>query len=126
MKTPAALHPRQARIATRWVACGETGLPGAHLSRGPIADRVLQAAENENTRQRAGLLALLQHSRARNHWRVAVRRYLMLRECGYDIPPDITAYCEPLVGRMACAELLRAREAARLWADMAARRVRAW
>ncbi len=40
---------------------------------------------------------------------MALRRYLMLRECGYDVPADIAAYCEPLVCRMADSELGRAR-----------------
>jgi hypothetical protein len=126
MKRPAASNLRQARVATRWVAASDPCASAFHVGHAPIAESMLHAAERENARRRAELLALLQGSRARNHWRVALRRYLMLRECGYDVPADIAAYCEPLVCRMADSELGRAREAVRMWVAMTSRRALPW
>jgi hypothetical protein len=62
------------------------------------------------------LLRLLRTSIRRGHWRVACRRYLMLRECGAAVPAECQLECESLLQRCSPAQLLHMQMDARSWA----------
>src|SRR5882762_7860049 len=46
---------------------------------------------------RAAIVDLLATSLERGHWRVALRRFLMLRACNLDVPDRYNARCKELV-----------------------------
>ena len=64
------------------------------------------------------LVSLARASLARGHWRVACRRYLMLRSIGSDIPEDLRVTCERHVARLDSAAIRSMTESAQAWADM--------
>ncbi|HEX7891802.1 MAG TPA: hypothetical protein VF522_20800 [Ramlibacter sp.] len=66
------------------------------------------------------LLALLDESLARGHWRVACRRYLMLEACRTDMPRSVRLQCERLLLRCSDRELRRMQVDASRWARMSA------
>lgn len=70
--------------------------------------------------QRCALLALLEHSLRRGHWRLAVRRYLMLRAQSHEVPPDCCERCERLIAAASRRELGRIRQQVHEWVCLVA------
>lgn len=71
--------------------------------------------------QRRALLALLDHSLKRGHWRLAVRRYLMLRAQSHEVPPPHAESCERLIASASRRELGRIRQQVHDWVCLLAR-----
>lgn len=63
------------------------------------------------------LLGLLHDSLQRGYWKVALRRYLMLAACGFEVPAPLRLRCEADLGRCPPSELRRIQEAVRAWAE---------
>lgn len=78
------------------------------------------------TGRREALIALLEHSLRRGHFKLVVRRWLMLQACGYDVPEPLRAPCDSALQRCRPAELARIREAVDRWAAMLTPRVPWW
>lgn len=66
------------------------------------------------------LLALLDESLSRAHWRVACRRYLMLEARRTDMPRSVRLQCERLLLRCSDRDLRRMQVDASRWARMCA------
>lgn len=81
----------------------------------PAAAPPARAVPHRLPHRREVLLALLQESLMRGHWRVALRRYLMLRGCGFEIPEGERRRCEAYLARCKAAELRRMQADARAW-----------
>ncbi|GAB3650824.1 hypothetical protein [Ramlibacter alkalitolerans] len=64
------------------------------------------------------LLALVQESLSRGHWRVACRRYLMLDARRIEMPRDVRIACERLLLRCSEREIRRMQVDAARWAGM--------
>lgn len=62
--------------------------------------------------RRRALLALLQDSLEKRHWKVALRRFLMLRSFELPIPEDLTTVCELFMSRCPERELARMHQSA--------------
>lgn len=71
--------------------------------------------------QREALLALLEHSLARGHRRLAIRRYLMLCWQGHVVPPHLRAACNRLVVESPGPEFGRVSRQVRAWQRMLAK-----
>lgn len=67
------------------------------------------------------LLALLDDSLARGHWRVALRRFVMLLACGYEVPAHQRALCELHRERCRERELRKMEADAQAWLRCVAR-----
>jgi hypothetical protein len=83
-------------------------------ARSPAAARA-RAAPHGASQRREVLLVLLRESLVRGHWRVALRRYLMLRGCGFDVPERERQRCETYLARCKSTELGRMQADARAW-----------
>ena len=81
------------RTATRWATAG----PRAERSRDAV------------------LLDLLQQSLARGHWKLALRRYLMLLACGCEVPAAQREACERHLRRCEPRGLRKMEEDVRAW-----------
>ncbi len=68
--------------------------------------------------QREALLALLEHSLARGHRRLAIRRYLMLCWQGHPVPSRLRAECNRLVIGSTSQEFVRLAHEVRAWQAM--------
>ena len=95
------------------------GVPGARGGRAagapaPAAARARPAPHGVSQRREV-LLVLLRESLVRGHWRVALRRYLMLRGCGFDVPERERQRCETYLARCKSTELGRMQADARAW-----------
>jgi hypothetical protein len=64
------------------------------------------------------LLQLLETDLQRRHWRVAIRRFLMLLACGVDVPDSPKAACEALLLACPARDLRRIRDGVQSWVDM--------
>lgn len=64
------------------------------------------------------LLELLRESLARGHWKVSVRRILMLRSLACTLPPEHEHRCQRLLDRCPPRELERMEEDVRAWVSM--------
>ena len=64
------------------------------------------------------LVAQLAISLERGHWRVAIRRFLMLSACGFDMPDGYRTACEALVLSRSEGDLRRIRHGVQSWVDM--------
>lgn len=74
---------------------------------------------NESTPERRhALLALLQDSLEKGHWKVALRRFLMLRSFGLSIPDEQATVCEQFMARCPGRELARMHQSAIDWVAM--------
>jgi len=67
------------------------------------------------TGQRETLVRLLQQALDKGHWRLALRRYFMLRECAYALPADLEERCAGLAKGLSRAQLDKVRRAAAQW-----------
>lgn len=74
----------------------------------------MQAPSELDTR--SVLLRMLADSLRKGYWRVACRRYLMLRACGWPVPEDVRATCEANLLRCTPLERQRMRQDAQAWA----------
>lgn len=74
----------------------------------------MQAPSELDTR--AVLLRMLADSLRKGYWRVACRRYLMLRACGWPVPDAVRATCEANLLRCTPLERQRMRQDAQAWA----------
>jgi hypothetical protein len=63
------------------------------------------------------LLQLLHGSLQRGHWKVAVRRYLMLAACGFEVSARLRLRCEAYIARCPARELRRTQEDVQAWAE---------
>lgn len=70
--------------------------------------------------QHEALLDLLEHSLARGHRRLAIRRYLMLCWQGHPVPPRLRAECNRLVAASPTREFGRLAREVRAWQTMLA------
>ena len=61
------------------------------------------------------LLDLLEESLARGHWKLAVRRYLMLLACGCEVPEAPRAACERHLRRCEPRGLRKMEDDVRAW-----------
>jgi 3-methyl-2-oxobutanoate hydroxymethyltransferase len=61
------------------------------------------------------LLELLATNLRRGHWRVAIRRFLMLVACGVDVPDAHKGVCEALLGTCPPRDLRRIRDGVQSW-----------
>lgn len=77
--------------------------------------KVLQKRRSDNR----GLVAMLEESLARGHWRVALRRYAMLNASGQPVPVGLRARCKPLAALMTRRELAQVIADALEWAAFA-------
>jgi hypothetical protein len=64
------------------------------------------------------LLQLLETDLQRRHWRVAIRRFLMLLACGVGVPDSPKAECEALLLACPARDLRRIRDRVQSWVDM--------
>ena len=88
--------------------------PWAAAACRPSAGRAASAvASAESARC---LLRLLADKLEAGHWRVACRRYLMLRAGNHRVPEDVGRRCEHLLQRCSARELGRMRADAARWA----------
>jgi hypothetical protein len=62
----------------------------------------------------------------RRHWRIAIRRYFMLRAYGFNIPSVHETDLRALIGTCPARDLDRIRTQVTSWCDMQAIRRRAW
>jgi hypothetical protein len=74
------------------------------------------AAVRHETRE--VLLHQLDFTLARGHWRVAIRRFLMLTVCGFEVPDDLAQACEALTLSCPKGDLQRIRCQVQSWFDM--------
>ena len=82
--------------------------------RRPAIEHVAQAAASAESGR--CLLRLLAETLEAGHWRVACRRYLMLRAGNHRVPEDVGRRCEHLLQRCSARELGRMRADAARWA----------
>ncbi len=68
--------------------------------------------------QRSALLDLLGRSIDYGHWKLAIRRFLMLLACNYDIPLEYRLQCENFIASCPERELQRIRSYVEGWAEM--------
>jgi hypothetical protein len=68
--------------------------------------------------QRAVLLRLLEESLARGHRRMVIRRYLMLKVRGLEVPHALEVTCEELITSRTARDIRRIDAAVREWAWM--------
>ena len=87
--------------------------PWVSVRRPAIEHVALAAASAESERC---LLRLLAEKLEAGHWRVACRRYLMLRAGNHRVPEDVGRRCEHLLQRCSARELGRMRADAARWA----------
>jgi hypothetical protein len=66
----------------------------------------------------AVLLEMLTTSLRRGHWRVAIRRFLMLLACGVEVPDVCRNPCEALLLACPKRDLIRIREHVQSWVEM--------
>jgi hypothetical protein len=91
---------------------------GSALKALSLADRFQGADLNQSTHERRqALLALLRQSLEKGHWRVALRRFFMLRSLGLAVPAEVSAICERFMRRCADRELASMHQSAQ---DLAA------
>jgi hypothetical protein len=74
----------------------------------------------------AVLVELLATSLRRGHWRVAIRRFLMLVACGVDVPEADKAACEALLSTCPERDLRRISDGVHSWVDMLHPRPEHW
>jgi hypothetical protein len=105
------------RPATRWC------LPHSQLQeiwqREPDAQgerlAVLRLPRAAGRSRQEVLLDLLQESLARGHWKLALRRYLMLLACDCEVPAAQRAICERHLRRCPPRGLRKMEEDVRAW-----------
>ena len=56
----------------------------------------------------------------RGHWRIALRRFLMLRASDFDIPDQYKARCEALMAACPTRDIRRIQDQVQSWVDMLA------
>jgi len=78
-------------------------------SRPPVARQRIERSRHEV------LLDLLEQSLARGHWKLAVRRYLMLLACGGEVPAAQRAACERHLRRCEPRGLRKMEDDVRAW-----------
>jgi hypothetical protein len=93
------------RPATRW--CGPS--PGRSAAVAPV-----RAAARPRGRREV-LLQLLDESLARGHWKLAVRRFLMLLACDCDVPAEQRSRCEFHLARCREGELRKMEADVQAW-----------
>jgi hypothetical protein len=64
------------------------------------------------------MLEDLRVSIRRGYWKVAIRRFLMMRARAFDVPVVETQQCREFLARCPAAELLRMEKATDEWARM--------
>jgi aspartate 1-decarboxylase len=73
---------------------------------------------NVHHETRAVILDELATSLERGHWRVALRRFLMLRARDFDIPDSYKTRCEALMSACPARDLRRIQDQVQSWVDM--------
>ena len=78
----------------------------------------MELAGRPHSEGERALERLIHESLDRGHWRVACRRYLMLRATGERPAPALAATCEGLLAHVGARELRAMRGSAEDWAAM--------
>jgi hypothetical protein len=97
------------RPQTRW--CGPH--PWAPQAVEPSASRRPRRPVERGRRD--VLLDLLEQSLRKGHWRVAVRRFLMLAACGFEVPADQRSRCEAYLRDCPARDLQKMRSDVGAW-----------
>jgi hypothetical protein len=107
------------RPATRWCPPHPFGQqPWRSEPEAPCGHRTVTRWSVERDAERSRrevLLDLLEQSLKRGHWKLALRRYLMLLACGCEVPSPQRAACERHLRRCEPRGLRKMEEDVRAW-----------
>jgi hypothetical protein len=82
----------------------------------PSWSAALVSVRRASARETNPLVQLVESSLAKGHWKVALRRYSMLKAVGVEVDGDLVATCERMFDRCTPCEVRRITGDAACWA----------
>jgi hypothetical protein len=110
-----AIVSRSGPLQPKTLWCG----PSPFRAEGAASSITLQRRDESqaSAQTRDALIELLTHSLKRGHWRVALRRFAMLANAGFDVPVTLKQECDLLAARLSPREMTKMVADARAWTE---------
>jgi hypothetical protein len=106
------------RVATRWCGPNPFAVVTPQVSRRKPASPLRKKRTPTQQDLGSALVRLLHSDLHRGHWRVAIRHYLMLAGCGYEVPKTLQQQCILKMALCAPGELQKIGHRVADWLDL--------